>query len=124
MPPARHSGAVGLHRTIASNRAAQLAGTGRARVSSAFALWWLALPVLLLPVWWHRQRRERSKAVLLATARFLPNSDPQHQRVWHWVDRALLLLRCLLLLLAIGWLADLALPWRGDSVLIVPGNEP
>jgi hypothetical protein len=93
-------------------------------MSSAFTLWWLALPVLLLPIWWHRQRREHSRAILLATARFLPSSDPQQQRVWQWVDHFLLMLRCLLLLLAIAWLADLALPWRADSVLIAPGSEP
>lgn len=87
------------------------------------ALWWLALPVLLLPILWHRQKRERVKATPLATARFLPRADPQQLRVWHWVDRVLLLARCLLLAALIAWLADLALPWRGDTVLVVPGTD-
>jgi hypothetical protein len=93
-------------------------------MSSVIALWWLALPVLLLPVWWHRQRRERVKAQPLATARFLPAADPQQLRVWEWVDRTLLLVRCLLLAALIAWLADLALPWRGDAVLIASGTDP
>lgn len=87
-------------------------------------LWWFALPVLLLPIWWHRQKRERVKAVPLATARFLPRSDPQQQRVWQWVDRFLLLLRCLLLACLITWLADPVVPWRGDSVLVAAGTDP
>jgi hypothetical protein len=86
-------------------------------------LWWLALPVLLLPVWWHRQRRESSRARPLATARFLPQAEPQQRRVWQWVDRILLLLRCLLLVTVIAWLADLTLPWRGDTVLLAPGTD-
>ena len=88
------------------------------------SMWWLALPVLLLPIWWHRQKRERVKAVPLATARFLPRSDPQQQRVWEWVDRFLLLLRCLLLACLIAWLADPVVPWRGDSVLVAAGTDP
>jgi hypothetical protein len=93
-------------------------------MSSVIALWWLALPLLLLPVWWHRQRRERVKAQPLATARFLPPADPQQLRVWEWVDRILLLVRCLLLAAVIAWLADLALPWRGDAVLVAEGTDP
>jgi hypothetical protein len=88
------------------------------------ALWWLALPVLLLPLWWHRQKREQGRAQPLATARFLPRSDPRQQRVWQWVDRFLLLARCLLLVCAIALLADLTLAWRGDSVLVGAGTEP
>lgn len=88
------------------------------------SLWWFALPVLLLPIWWHRQKRERVKALPLATARFLPRSDPQQQRVWQWADRFLLLLRCLLLACLIAWLADPAVPWRGDSVLVGAGTDP
>ena len=38
------------------------------------SMWWFALPVLLLPIWWHRQKRERVKALPLATARFLPRA--------------------------------------------------
>lgn len=87
------------------------------------SLWWMALPVLLLPVWWHRQRRERVKAEPLATARFLPRADPQQLRVWRWTDRMLLAVRCLLLLGVIALLADLALPWRGDTVLVAPGTD-
>lgn len=87
------------------------------------SLWWLALPVLLLPVWWHRQKRERVNAAPLATARFLPRTDPQQQRVWRWADRMLLLARCLLLVTVIAWLADMVVAWRGDAVLIVPGTD-
>jgi hypothetical protein len=86
------------------------------------SLWWLALPVLLLPLWWHRQKRQRIQAEPLATARFLPRADPQQRRVWRWTDRLLLLLRCLLLLGVIALLADLALPWRGDTVLVTRGT--
>lgn len=87
------------------------------------SMWWLALPVLLLPIWWHRQKRERVKALPLATARFLPRTDPQQQRVWQWVDRILLLLRCLLLAAVIAWLADPVVPWRGNSVLVAAGTD-
>jgi hypothetical protein len=87
------------------------------------SLWWTALPVLLLPVWWHRQKRERVKAEPLATARFLPRADPQQRRVWRWSDRILMIVRCLLLLGVIALLADLVLPWRGDSVLVAPGTD-
>lgn len=83
--------------------------------------WWLALPVLLLPILWHRQKRESVKAAPLATARFLPAADPRQVRVWKWSDVLLLLLRCLLLAAVIARLADLVFPWRGDAVLVVPG---
>jgi hypothetical protein len=86
--------------------------------------WWIALPVLLLPIWWHRQKRERVKAAPLATARFLPRADPQQLRIWRWTDRLLLLVRCLLLVGVIALLADPALPWRGDTVLVAPGTDP
>jgi hypothetical protein len=85
--------------------------------------WWTALPVLLLPIWWHRQKRERVKAPPLATARFLPRADPQQLRIWRWTDRLLLLVRCLLLAGLIALLAGLALPWRGDTVLVVHGAD-
>lgn len=88
------------------------------------SLWWIALPVLLLPIWWHRQKRERVKAAPLATARFLPRADPQQLRIWRWTDRLLLLVRCLLLVCVIALLADFALPWRGDTVLVTPGTDP
>ncbi|WP_426176459.1 BatA domain-containing protein [Massilia sp. TWR1-2-2] len=87
------------------------------------SMWWLAMPVLLLPIWWHRQKRERSNAQPLATARFLPRADPQQQRVWRWTDRLLLLVRCLLLAGVIALLADVTLPWRGDTVLVAPGAD-
>jgi hypothetical protein len=85
---------------------------------SSYPLWWLALPVLLLPIWWHRQKRERLKAEPLATARFLPVAAPEQLRVWQWRDRILLLVRCLLLLALIAWLAATIFPWRGDTVLL------
>ncbi|MBW8902247.1 MAG: hypothetical protein JF619_29980 [Massilia sp.] len=81
------------------------------------ALWWLALPVVLLPVWWHRQKRERPVTENLASARFLPPAAPRQQRVWAWQDRALLLVRCLLLITLIAFLAGLILPWRGDTTI-------
>jgi hypothetical protein len=87
------------------------------------SLWWWALPVLLLPIWWHRQKRQRANSQPLATARFLPRTAPLQQRVWRWVDRALLLVRLLLLAGVIAWLADLVLPWRADAVLVVPGTD-
>jgi hypothetical protein len=93
-------------------------------MSSAHALWWLALPVLMLPIWWHRQKRQRTQAVPLATARFLPAAAPQQLRVWRWTDRALLLLRLLLLLGLIAWLADLAVPWRGDTAFVGGQVDP
>jgi hypothetical protein len=92
-------------------------------MSSAVSLWWWALPVLLLPILWHRQKREQTQAAPLATARFLPASRPVQLRVWRWADVLLLLLRCLLLLALIALLADPVLPWRGDSVLVVPGAD-
>jgi hypothetical protein len=87
------------------------------------SLWWWALPTLLLPILWHRQKREQTQAAPLATARFLPQSEPVQLRVWRWTDVLLLILRCLLLLALIALLADPVLPWRGDSVLVVPGAD-
>lgn len=86
------------------------------------SLWWWALPVLLLPLWWHRQRRRQVQATPLATARFLPKSAPRQLRAWRWVDIVLLLLRCLLLGSAIAWLADPVIAWRGDTVLTAKGD--
>ncbi|MFC0254239.1 BatA domain-containing protein [Massilia consociata] len=88
------------------------------------ALWWLALPVLLLPVWWHRRKREQHQAVPLATARFLPRTEPRQTREWRWNDLFLLLVRCLLLACAIAWLADPVMPWRGDTVIVAAGTDP
>jgi hypothetical protein len=90
---------------------------------STQVFWWLALPLLLLPIWWHRQKRQRLKAEPLATARFLPSSAPQQLRVWQWSDRLLLLARCLLLVALIAWLAVTVFPWRGDTVLVDAGVD-
>ncbi|MBV7539092.1 hypothetical protein KW842_25310 [Duganella sp. sic0402] len=86
-------------------------------------MWWLALPVLLLPVWWHRKKRQRLKAEPLATARFLPSAPPEQLRVWQWRDKTLLLVRCLLLVALIAWLAATIFPWRGDTVLVDAGAD-
>ncbi|MYM21348.1 hypothetical protein GTP46_01615 [Duganella sp. FT135W] len=91
---------------------------------SSYPLWWLALPVLLLPIWWHRQKRQRVKAESLATARFLPSAPPEQLRVWQWRDKLLLVVRCLMLVTLIAWLAATILPWRGDTVLIDSGADP
>ena len=87
------------------------------------ALWWFALPILLLPVWWHRRKREQHKAEPLATARFLPRAEPRQTRAWRWNDVILLLVRCLLLACAIAWLADPVMPWRGDTVIVATGTD-
>lgn len=87
-------------------------------------LWWLALPILLLPVWWHRRKREQHKAELLATSRFLPRAEPRQTREWRWNDLVLLLLRCLMLATTIAWLADPVMPWRGDTVIVAAGTDP
>jgi hypothetical protein len=79
---------------------------------------------VLLPILWHRQKREQTKTSLLASARFLPAAEPKMRRVWRWHDMTLLLLRCLLLVTLIALLADLVLAWRGDTVLVVPGTPP
>ena len=90
---------------------------------SSSPFWWFALPVLLLPIWWHRQKRQRLKAEPLATARFLPVAAPEQLRVWRWRDRILLLVRCLLLIVLIAWLAATIFPWRGDTVLLDAGLD-
>jgi hypothetical protein len=92
-------------------------------ILSSYPWWWLALPLLLLPVWWHRQKRERLKAEPLATARFLPSAPPEQLRVWQWRDKLLLLVRCLLLVALIAWLAATIFPWRGDTVMIDVGAD-
>ena len=90
---------------------------------SSYPFWWFALPVLLLPIWWHRQKRQRLKAEPLATARFLPAAAPEQLRVWQWRDRILLLVRCLLLIALIVWLAATIFPWRGNTVLLDAGAD-
>lgn len=87
------------------------------------SLWWLALPTLLLPVWWHRKKRVQVKAEPLASARFLPRTEPKQMRVWRWADVMLLILRCLLLACAIAWLADPVFPWRGNTVVVAEGTN-
>lgn len=87
------------------------------------SLWWWLLPVVLVPLWLHRQKRARTDAVPLATAQFLPGAQPQVRRVWRWQDWLLLIVRCLLLVVLIAWLADITLPWRKDAVLVVPGTD-
>jgi hypothetical protein len=87
------------------------------------SLWWLALAVLALPVWWHRQKREQKQADVLATARFLPRAEPKQVRAWRWSDPLLLLVRCLLLAALVAWLADPVLPWRGDTVIVGSGTD-
>lgn len=90
---------------------------------SSYPLWWLALPLLLLPIWWHRQKRQRLKAEPLATARFLPSAPPEQLRVWQWRDKVLLLVRCLMLIALIAWLAATIFPWRGNTVLLDAGVD-
>jgi hypothetical protein len=92
-------------------------------MTSMQPLWWFALPVLLLPVWWHMRKRERTRTDLLATARFLPAAAPQQQRVLRWSDVLLLLVRLALLALLLAWMAVLAMPWKGDTVFIDPSLE-
>ncbi|MGJ9420177.1 hypothetical protein ACHAC9_20845 [Massilia sp. CMS3.1] len=87
------------------------------------SLWWLALPTLLLPIWWHRKKRVQVQAEPLASARFLPRTEPRQMRVWRWSSVLLLIVRCLLLACAIAWLADPVFPWRGDTVVIVHGTD-
>ena len=87
------------------------------------ALWWFALPILLLPIWWHRRKRVQNQAALMATARFLPRTEPRQTRVWRWSDPLLLLARLLLLACLISWLADPVYPWRGDTVVVANGAD-
>ena len=90
---------------------------------SAHPMLWLALPILMLPIWWHRQKRQRTRAKALATARFLPAAEPQQKRIWQWVERLLLVLRCAMLIALIALLADIVSPNRGDTVLIAEGLD-
>jgi len=92
-------------------------------MTSMQPLWWFALPVLLLPVWWHMRKRERTRTDILATARFLPAAAPQQQRVLHWSDVLLLLVRMALLFMLLAWLAVLVMPWKGDTVFVDPSLE-
>lgn len=87
------------------------------------SLWWFALPILALPIWWHRRKRVQNQAAPMATARFLPRTEPRQTRVWRWSDPLLLLVRCLMLACLIAWLADPVYPWRGDTVVVVDGTD-
>ena len=89
-------------------------------MTSMLPMWWFALPVLLLPLWWHLQKRERTRTEPLATARFLPAAAPRQQRVPRLIDLLLLFARLLLLAALIAWLAVLILPWKRDTVFIDP----
>jgi len=95
-------------------------------MTSMQPLWWFALPVLLLPLWWHLQKRERTRTEPLATARFLPAAAPRQQRVPRLVELLLLLIRLLLLVVLLAWLAVLAMPWKRDTVFIASSlnDEP
>lgn len=88
------------------------------------ALWWLLLPLIALPIWWHRQRRHSLKIHTLATAQFLAASAPQRRPVWRWRDWILLLLRCLILLIMLAILAGWFLSSRGDTVFLGRGLDP
>jgi hypothetical protein len=87
-------------------------------VISLFSAWWLALALVLLPIWWHRQKRQRHQATSLATAKFLIASEPQLLKIWRWYDIFLLLVRCLLLIFIIAFLAQVFITWRGDTVIV------
>lgn len=91
---------------------------------NVMAFWWLLLPVVLLPIWWHRQRRLNPKILTLATAKFLASATPQRKPIWRWRDWILLLLRCLILLCMLALLAGWFLSWRGDTVLLAPDLDP
>ncbi|WP_395403340.1 BatA domain-containing protein [Pseudoduganella sp. UC29_106] len=89
-------------------------------MTSMLPMWWFALPVLLLPLWWHLQKRERTRTEPLATARFLPAAAPRQQRVPRLIDLLLLFARLLLLVALIAWLAVLTMPLKRDTVFIDP----
>lgn len=87
-------------------------------MSVLFTWWWLALPMLILPLWWHRQRRQQDSAQSLATARFLPASDPRLQSVWRWRQILLLLLRLLMLLCLLALIAGIFYRGRSDTIFV------
>lgn len=92
-------------------------------MTSMSAYWWLLLPLISLPILWLRQKRESSLRQSLATAKFLAAASPHMVQVWRWQEWLLLILRCLLLLIAIAYLASILLRWRGDTVLIAAGSD-
>lgn len=87
-------------------------------LNALFAWWWLALPSLLLPLWWHRQRQKQKQVFPLASAQFLANAEPQTVQVWRWRDLILLLLRLAILLCLIALLAQFIRGQRGDTVFV------
>jgi len=92
-------------------------------MSSMSPYWWLLLPLIILPILWLRQKRESSLRQSLATAKFLAAASPHMVQVWRWQEWLLLILRCLLLLIAIAYLASIFMRWRGDTVLIASGSD-
>jgi len=92
-------------------------------MSSMSPYWWLLLPLMIFPILWLRQKRESSLRQNLATAKFLAAASPHMVQVWRWQAWLLLILRCLLLLIAIAYLASIFMRWRGDTVLIAAGSD-
>ncbi|MBR7800407.1 BatA domain-containing protein [Undibacterium fentianense] len=86
-------------------------------------LWWWLLPLLGLPIWWHRQRRQTQKMRFLASAQFLAATPPQLLRVWRWRDLLLLLLRCLMMIVMLMILTRPIWSWRGDTVFVGAGLD-
>lgn len=87
-------------------------------LNALFAWWWLALPTVLLPLWWHRQRQKQQHVFPLASAQFLPTAEPQTVQVWRWRDLILLLLRLAMLLCLIALMAQFIRGQRGDTVFV------
>ncbi len=87
-------------------------------MSVLFSWWWLGLPLMALPIWWHRQRRQQTSAQPLATARFLAQTDPRLQSVWRWRQLLLLILRLLMLACLLALVAGIFYRGRGDTIFI------
>lgn len=87
-------------------------------MSVLFSWWWLGFPLLALPIWWHRQRRQQTSAQPLATARFLAQTDPRLQSVWRWRQLLLLVLRLLMLACLLALVAGIFYRGRGDTIFI------
>ncbi len=93
-------------------------------MTALFTWWWLALPSLLLPLWWHRQRQRQYQVFPLATAKFLEQAEPQTVQVWRWRDLLLLLLRLVMLMCLISLLAQFLVGHRGDTVFVSTRVDP
>lgn len=87
-------------------------------MSMLFTWWWVGLPLLALPIWWHRQRRQQQSAKFLATARFLAQTDPRLQTVWRWRQLLLLAVRLLMLVCLLALVAGIFYRGRGDTIFI------